>query len=225
MIYNLELQMNSAIILAGGIGSRLNSDIPKQFIRANNGRRIIDFSIEVFRKNKYINEIIIVLPKEWIDKYGEEYKDYKLVLGGNERYESSKAGLLASSSKSKNIIIHDAARPLITDILIDNCIHYLEEYNAVAPYINSTDSLVMINDNINYLNRDKIKLIQTPQAFDKKTLMAAMKNIKNNISDDMSAILDYNKDTPSKLFKGDIYNFKITNDLDLKIFNTIIYEK
>ena len=60
MICNLELQMNSAIILAGGIGSRLNSDIPKQFIRANNGNRIIDFSIEIFRKNKNIDEIIIV---------------------------------------------------------------------------------------------------------------------------------------------------------------------
>ena len=225
MICNLGLQMNSAIILAGGVGSRLNSDIPKQFIRANNGNRIIDFSIEIFRKNKHIDEIIIVLPKYWMEKYGEEYKDYKLVLGGNKRYKSSKAGLLACSSKSKNIIIHDAARPLITDNLINNCIHYLEEYNAVAPYINATDSLVMIDDNINYLNRDKIKLIQTPQAFDKKALMAAMTNIKNNISDDMSAILDYNKDTPSKFFKGDIYNFKITNDLDLKIFNTIINEK
>ena len=69
MICNLGLQMNSAIILAGGIGSRLNSDIPKQFIRANNGNRIIDFSIEIFRKNKHIDEIIIVLPKYWMDKY------------------------------------------------------------------------------------------------------------------------------------------------------------
>ena len=225
MTYNLEIKMNSAIILAGGSSNRLSSNIPKQFIKASNGKKIIDFSIEAFEKNQYIDELVIVLPEIWIEQFRNEYKDYKLVIGGNERYESSKKGLLACSRKSRNIILHDAARPLITEKLINDCINYLKDYDAVAPFINVNDSLIMTNDVAQYLDRDKVKLIQTPQAFNKNILMSALKNIRNDISDDMSAVLDYNKDTHTKFFKGDIYNFKITHDLDIKIFNEIINEE
>ena len=95
--------MNSAIILGGGSGTRLNSNLPKQFIEVNNGKKIIDFSIEAFEKNKYIDELVIVLPEKWINKFKDEYKQYKLVIGGKERCESSKKGLLACSEKTKNI--------------------------------------------------------------------------------------------------------------------------
>ncbi len=225
MTCNLEIKMNSAIILAGGSSNRLSSNIPKQFIKASNGKKIIDFSIEAFEKNQYIDELFIVLPEIWIEQFRNEYKDYKLVIGGDERYKSSKKGLLACSRKSRNIILHDAARPLITQKLINNCINYLKEYDAAAPFIDVNDSLIMKNDVVQYLDRDKIKLIQTPQAFNKKILMSAITNMRNDISDDMSAVLDYNKDTHAKFFQGDIYNFKITHDLDIKIFNEIINEE
>ena len=225
MIYSLEIIMNSAIILAGGIGKRLNSKVPKQFIRSGNGNRIIDFSIEAFKKNKNIDEIVIVLPLEWIDKYGSDYKDYKLVPGGKERYQSSKEGLLACSKKSKSVLIHDAARPLISQDLIDDCIYYLTNYDAVAPYIPATDSLIHLDDDVRYLNRNNIKLIQTPQAFNKDLLLDVMTNIKSDVSDDMSAVLAYDKNINYKFFHGDIYNFKITHDLDIKIFNNILNEK
>ncbi len=225
MIYSLEIIMNSAIILAGGIGKRLNSEIPKQFIRSGNGKRIIDFSIEAFKKNKNIDEIVIVLPLEWIDKYASDYKDYKLVPGGKERYESSKEGLLACSTKSQSVLIHDAARPLISQNLIDDCIYYLNNYDAVAPYIPTTDSLIQLDDDVRYLNRNNIKLIQTPQAFNKDLLLDVMTNIKRDVSDDMSAALAYDKNIKYKFFHGDTYNFKITHDLDIKIFNNILNEQ
>jgi len=217
--------MNSAIILAGGSGTRLKSDLPKQFIEVNNGKRIIDFSIEAFEKNKYIDELVIVLPEKWINQFKEEYKQYKLVTGGKERYESSKKGLLACSKKAKNIILHDAARPLITQKLINECIGYLNDFDAVTPFIDINDSLIIMNDVTKYIDRDIIKVIQTPQAFNKQILLDALMNVKKNVSDDMSAILEYDKNSKTKFFKGDRYNFKITSNLDLKTFNNIINEK
>lgn len=225
MIYNLERIMNSAIILAGGIGKRLNSEIPKQFIRLDNGKRIIDFSIEAFKKNKNINEIIIVLPPDWIDRYGSDYIDYTLVSGGKERYESSKEGLLACCPESRNVLIHDAARPLISQNLIDDCIYYLNQYDAVAPCIAATDSLIEVDDEVSYLNRSNIKFIQTPQGFNKNLLLNVMADIENDVSDDMSAVLAYDKNINYKFFQGEVYNFKITHDLDIKIFNNILNEK
>tara|TARA_B100001750_G_scaffold197411_1_gene170056 strand:- start:319 stop:972 length:654 start_codon:yes stop_codon:yes gene_type:complete len=217
--------MNSAIILAGGSGTRFKSDLPKQFIEVNNRKKIIDFSIEAFEKNKYIDELIIVLPEVWIDKFKEKYKQYKLVPGGKERYESSKRGLLACSKKTKNIILHDAARPLITQKLINECIDYLNDFDAVAPFIDINDSLIIKNDVTRYIDRDMIKVIQTPQAFNKQVLLDALMNVKKNVSDDMSAVLEYDKNIKAKFFKGDRCNFKITYDLDLKTLNNIIDEK
>jgi len=217
--------MNSAIILAGGSSKRINSSIPKQFIEVDNGKKIIDFSIEAFEKNEYIDELVIVLPEIWIDKFKDEYKEYKLVIGGKERHESSKKGLIACSEKSKNVVLHDAARPLVTQKLINDCIDYLNDFDAVAPFIDVNDSLIIMDDVIRYINRDIIKIIQTPQAFNKQRLLDALMNIKRNVSDDMSAVLDYNNNTKTKFFKGDMHNFKITHDLDLKTFNDIINEK
>ena len=89
--------MNSVIILAGGDGKRLNSQIPKQFIEIDH-RKIIDFSIIEFKKNKNVDEIILVFPKKFIDSFGKEYKDYKLTHGGKERFHSTQNGLLLCSS-------------------------------------------------------------------------------------------------------------------------------
>ena len=225
MTCNLELEVNSAIILAGGSGTRFNSTLPKQFIEVDNGKKIIDFSIEAFKINKYIDELVIVLPEEWINKFKDEYKQYKLVIGGKERYESSKKGLLACSEKTKNIVLHDAARPLITQKLINECMNYLNNFEAVAPFIDIDDSLIIMDDIIRYIDRDIVKVIQTPQAFNKKILLDALMNIKKSARDDMSAVLDYNNTTKVKFFKGDRYNFKITHNLDLKTFNNIINEK
>ena len=70
-----------------------------------------------------------------------------------------------------------------------------------------------------------IKVIQTPQAFNKQVLLDALMNVKKNVSDDMSAVLEYDKNIKAKFFKGDRCNFKITYDLDLKTLNNIIDEK
>ena len=213
--------MNSVIILAGGEGKRLNSQIPKQFIKIDY-RKIIDFSIIEFKKNKNIDEIILVFPKKFIDYFGKEYEDYKLTHGGKERYHSTQNGLLLCSEKSENILIHDAARPLISQKIIDNSINLLSKYDAVAPYIDIDDSLIELNTNIKYLDRSKIKSIQTPQSFKKKIFEKVIFKSKKGYTDDMSALINHNQNVNVKFFKGDKLNFKITTDIDLHNFKNIL---
>ena len=216
--------MNSAIILAGGVGERIDSNIPKQFIEVNN-KKIIDYSIEAFSKNKHINEIILVLNKNWISNFENQYKKYRLVEGGKTRYESSLNGVLSCSEKSENILIHDSARPLISQKIINDCIGYLSNYHAATPIIDIDDSVIRKkNDSFEYLNRNLIKSIQTPQGFHKNVIIDGLSNAINIGTDDVSTLKSYNPKLKIKFYKGDKNNFKITNNIDLKIFESLINE-
>ena len=166
---------------------RLNSNTPKQFIEIDH-RKIIDFSIIEFKENKNIDEIILVFPKKFIDYFGKEYKDYKLTNGGKERYHSTQKAYYYVLKKSENVLIHDAARPLISQKLIDKSINLLSKYDAVAPYIDINDSLIELDTNVKYLDRSKIKSIQTPQSFKKKIFEKAILKSKKGYTDDMSAL-------------------------------------
>ncbi len=217
--------MNSAIILAGGTGSRINSKIPKQFIEFDS-KKVIDFSITAFKQNKNIDEIILVLNKIWIDKLKNEYKDYILIDSGESRSDSTFKGLSACSKKATNILIHDAARPLLSQEIIDSCIHHLDIYEAVTPFIDISDSIIEKDkDIIKYLNRDLIKCIQTPQGFNKNIILDVMKRISSHGTDDISTLLNYYPSAKVKFFKGDKNNFKITDEIDLKIFKRRVNEK
>lgn len=216
--------MNSAIILAGGCGSRISSDIPKQFIQFYN-KKIIDFSIQAFEKNKNIDEIILVINKNWINQFQHEYKNYILVEGGKYRSDSSLNGILACNEQAINVLIHDAARPLLSQEIINKCINHLLTYQATTPFINISDSIIQKENNkVKYLDRDTIKIIQTPQGFNKQIIETALKKTSIRTTDDISNLLSYNPDTKVNFFEGDKNNFKITNDLDLAIFESMINE-
>jgi len=213
--------MNSAIILGGGLSERFGADIPKQFIEFNN-KKIIDYSIHTFLNNNLINEVIIVVPVPWIDLIKKKYKRCKVVNGGSTRFESMLNGYNQISNQSKNILIHDAARPLVSQEIIDKCINHLNKYDAACPYIDIVDSIVSKNKkSINYLNRDEIKKIQTPQGF-KRNILDDFSKREPFGSDDISMAIHYNKDISVKFFKGENKNFKITNNIDMHLFRGAI---
>ena len=139
--------MNSAIILAGGSGKRTNLKIPKQFIKVDTKNYIINYSINLFEKNKNINEIIIVVPKDWVDKCTKNFKNVKIVQGGNTRSESSFIALRACSKKTINVLIHDAVRPFISQKLVNKIIKKLNKYDAVIPALDCMDSIIKIENN------------------------------------------------------------------------------
>ena len=215
--------MNSVIILGSGSGERFNSKIPKQFIYYKN-KRIIQYSIDTFLNNDKILEVIIVVPQKWVEEIQIMYKKCKVIVGGSTRFESMCNGFNNISIKSNTVLIHDAARPLVSKNIIDNCINFLDNYDASCPYIDSKDSIISKkNGFVNYLNRDEIKKVQTPQGF-KKNIVKKYSNNRAYGYDDISAAMYYNDNLNVKFFEGEVNNFKITNDIDMHLFRGIVDE-
>ena len=216
--------MISAIILAAGLSTRFSNKIPKQFSILSNKKSVLDFSINTFISNNKINEIIIVVPKIWKNKIQKKYPNLKIVCGGKNRSESSYLGLQKCSRKCKFVLIHDAARPLISQSIINKCITQLLHYDAVIPCLNIYDSIIAINEKrINYLDRKNIKLVQTPQAFKYDKILSSYSNATNELDD--FSVLVKNSNKIKKIFiDGCNKNFKITTEDDMIIARKIIDE-
>ena len=122
--------MNIGIILAGGSSIRFGDDTPKQFLILH-GRRVLDYSIKTFEDNKHINKIIIVVPKKWKKIIQDEYSKHNIIIGGNSRRESSYNALKVCPKKTKNVLIHDAARPFVDNtIIFETICSYCEQESA-----------------------------------------------------------------------------------------------
>ena len=213
---------NVAIILAGGSGSRFGGNVPKQF-QLLNKRRIIDYSIKEFENHNLINKIIIVCHKNWLSTMKNEYNRHQIIKGGLTRQESSFEGLNACDKKTENVLIHDAARPFITNVIISDCIKLLSKYDAINISIPATDTIVINKNNFikSIPNRDDLLISQTPQAFKFNTIFKAHNNFKgDNLSDDIQLVNNMNIKCYNH--KGSRYNIKITNKLDLDLAKVII---
>jgi len=136
--------MNTVIIVAGGSGSRFNSNIPKQFIELA-GKPILIHSINAFHKYQKDIEIILVLPEQQLDFWYSLCKKHnfnikhKLVSGGKNRFESVKNGLETVKLSKKLIAIHDGVRPLVSQNTIDNCFQEAEVSGNATPAILPVD--------------------------------------------------------------------------------------
>ena len=211
--------MNSVLIVAAGQGKRIGGNTPKQFIKLN-GKTVLSYSIDTFKSIKEISEIIIVTSKDWVPSLSSIYKDCKIVVGGDTRRKSVKKGVRACSNNTENILIHDAARPFITKKIINDCLTLLTDNDISVPLINTHDTLLNINDEIKYLNRESIKGIQTPQCFKMKKLKIALK-LNYDSTDEISLFLKKFPNTKIGFTKGSKLNFKVTNKDDLFIARSI----
>ena len=221
MSSNTKKINNSAIVLAGGNGSRMELETPKQFLFLDN-KMIYEYSLEILNKNKNINNIVLVCHKDWINKIKTNNKSIKIVEGGNNRSESVFAGLKNCNSPCNKVIIHDAARPFISNEILDKGMSYLDKFEAAVPITSINDSIIETNTEINYLNRKKIKKIQTPQFFIFDKIINAYINKDHNYTDDLSLLLDYDKNILFKLFNGEENNFKITTQNDYEIAKKLL---
>ena len=213
--------MNSAIIVAGGTGSRIGGDIPKQFMEIGS-KEILSYSVETFSNHAEINEVIIVSHGKWLDHVKENHPNCKVVKGGNTRQQSVKNGLNSCLNASKSILIHDAARPLISSEIITNCIQALESADAVAPIMDSSNSLVdWDGQKAKFINRDNIKEVQTPQCFNKEVIQKAL-NIGIEGTDEIGLLLQVIPNSIITFVPGAEKNRKITSKDDLIIIKSLI---
>jgi len=222
-----------AIILASGVGARIGLDIPKQFYKLKN-KTLLEYSIEVFEFHNKIDEIIIVSHPNYIDNVkniinNNGYKKVrKIVTGGDTRQESSANGVNAITDCEANVLIHDAVRPFVTKKIINNCIEALKMFDSVNVAIESSDTIIEIDDDDCIKSiplRKSLKRVQTPQGFKLSIIKKAHNLAKDNknlsFTDDCGLVNEFGL-AKIKIVEGDINNIKITYPSDLKLAESII---
>lgn len=207
----------SVIILAAGKGKRFHG--MKQFYKLF-GREIIDYSIKKFDGMRYVYEILVVLPRGFIDKYRERYKGLhkkiKFVIGGRERYDSVKNALKVVSVDCDYVCVHDSVRPFFSKNLFLRLVRNLKNFDAVIPAIGVKDTIKVVKDGfVEYtIDRSKIVAVQTPQVFKKDVLLQAYSGeIPIETTDDSYLVERLN--VPVKIIKGEEKNIKITTIQDI----------
>ena len=211
------------ILLAAGESKRLKSKIPKPFQRINE-RSLLEFSIDAFKDFNEIKKIVVVYNR----KHKSHIKNLKLknivkIIGGKTRQESTFIALKRIRNMGyQKVLIHDAARPMPSKNLIKKIINFSKKNHAVIPTIKVNDATKRIEKNIIFKNiqRESLRLSQTPQAFTfKKIYQKHKENINNSFDDDSSLFVENGE----KVFNvdGEKRNIKITDKEDINIFKSL----
>lgn len=222
--------MISAIVLAAGRGSRIGN-IKKQFCKINN-EFIINYSIKTLIKSNVDEIIIVANPNDFnfikkITKKFEAQTRIKLAEGGSTRSLSARNGFLACNNSQNNydiVLIHDAARPFVSHYLINELINAAQKTGAATLATFATDTIKTAEnfEVVETLDRNKIVLIQTPQAFSKKIYSKALNFSANSLKDfvDDCQLVEQIK-TPISIVESNKLNLKITTQFDLKLAKII----
>lgn len=230
--------MNIALVVAAGSGSRMkNTQEPKQFVKVND-KPLMIYSLETFNVHPRIDSIIVVTNEAYINDVEQLCKQYKLnkvkavVKGGATRQESVFHGLEKVISLSNNkddiVLIHDAARPLVSLKIISSNIEKVKECDAVSTVIKASDTIVSCLDSetIDSIpDRKNLYQAQTPQTFKLAEIYNIHKANKDNnlATDDASLYIKSGKKV--YLVEGDRSNFKITTDEDLLMLKGLLNSK
>lgn len=228
--------MNIAIILAAGVGERINSSLPKQFLPLGDNKRVYHYSLNAFYINPNIDLIFFVTNSEYVEhikaEIKDKYVDKKIIVcsGGTTRYDSLNNAIkvindtIAYKVFDINIITHDVARPFVSQSLINNHIEKLEYFGVVNTIIPSIDSLLEmdINNNIlSYPNRSKFYCVQTPQSFKLRSYNQLITNFYDQEINDVIKLFYLNNVVISNVI-GEPRNFKITTEFDYQIAVKIV---
>jgi len=240
---------NYVAILAAGKGSRMGLSQPKQFEMLH-GKTILEHSVDTFEKHPLINGIFVVVHNDFIDNtrrllnVQNRPKIIEIIAGGKERMDSSHNAIIALENHvgannylplhhDCNLLIHDAARPFVSEKIITNTIEALKNHSAVSVAIPATDTIYICDDEHKIQSspkRENVYLAQTPQAARLSVFKQAFANVHGTdcngealnevksapaITDDASVILNFLPDEKIHIVVGDVSNRKITFQADL----------
>lgn len=221
-----QLMQAKAVILAGGVGSRVGLGIPKQFLKVA-GKPLLHHTLDVFETSNHISEIIIMMNPDWLEdarKLVESggFKKVSLICPGGETRNETTKNALANLEDGDLVLFHDAVRPLIDERIIVDCVESLQTYDAVDVVIPSADTLVVVDDDgliKDIPNRSSYRRGQTPQGFRVSVLRAAYAKAdldpEFQATDDCSVVLKYQPDVSIVTVSGTEYNMKVTEPIDL----------
>lgn len=215
------MKRNIAIILAGGVGSRLGMSTPKQFFKVA-GKMVVEHTIDVFERNQHIDEIAIVSNPALVADFenivlrNKWRKVKKILKGGAERYYSSLSAITAYQNEDANLIFHDAVRPLVSQRIIDDVVKALDTHRAVNVAVPSADTIIEVDGDFitNIPDRSRLRRGQTPQAFDRQLISdaydKALKDPNFRTTDDCGVVRTYLPEEPIFVVRGEESNMKLT---------------
>lgn len=212
--------------MAGGSGTRMGSDLPKQFILLKD-KPVLYYSLKTFLEAYEDLQVILVLPVDYTD-IGQEIIDawfdkerIRITAGGDTRFQSVKNGLQLVEEDSI-VFVHDGVRCLLSVDLVHRCYDQAMETGTAIPVVASRDSVRMLTEEGNStFDREKIMLVQTPQTFHSKILLPAFNiDYKDKFTDEASVVEAYG--IKVALISGEENNIKITRPVDLMIAEMIL---
>jgi 2-C-methyl-D-erythritol 4-phosphate cytidylyltransferase len=222
---------NIGVILAGGTGSRLGAGIPKQFLPLK-GKEILLYSVETFLRHKGIDEVAIVTHKAYLEQVKKLVKELprhvEILTGGQERYESSLNALKHYSKKGDNIILHDAARPLVSEAVLNGVLEALKDYEAVTVAVPTTDTILVVDEleAVEIPQRRRLYNCQTPQGFRLEVLEKAyelgLADAEFVATDDCGVVKKYLPHKAIRVVLGEPANMKLTYEKDMVILESYL---
>ena len=225
----IPLKCCGAVIVAAGTASRMQG-IDKVMAQLGDEPMILR-TVRAFQNCDVIGEIVIVTREDLVEKIQSLCKEFSKVkavtVGGADRAESVRKGLKLLSPKVRLAAIHDGARPLITDEVIDRTVRAAHRYGAAAPGVPVKDTVKIVQGGFvkSTPDRSTLQAIQTPQIFDVDLLTGALEKAKKDnaaITDDCSAVERMGMSV--KVVEGDERNIKVTTPMDLKIAGILLEE-
>jgi 2-C-methyl-D-erythritol 4-phosphate cytidylyltransferase len=218
-----------AIVVAGGSGTRMGGNLPKQFMLLKN-KPVLYYTLKVFLEAYDDLQIALVLPVEYINM-GQEIIDayfdksrIKITDGGDTRFQSVKNGLALIENESI-VFVHDGVRCLLSKELIHRCYAQAVETGSAIPAVVSKDSTRLLTEEGNEaFDRSKVMLIQTPQTFHSKILLPAFQiDYKDKFTDEATVVEAYGMKV--SIVEGEENNIKITRPLDLLFAEKILEDR
>ena len=227
----------AGIVLAGGKGSRMQSDIPKQYMELL-GKPLLYYSLKAFEDSD-VEQVVLVTAegdeeycrKELVERFGFT-KVVAIVAGGAERYASVWNGLKClKEQEPEYVLIHDGARPLVTVELINRLITETEQYNACVAGMPVKDTIQMTDERGTITltpKRDSLWTAQTPQSFEFSLVYDAyeqlMRESEINVTDDAMVVGLYH-DIPIQMVRGSYTNIKVTTPEDLVLAEAFLKKR
>lgn len=218
-----------AVIVAGGNGSRMGANVPKQFLLLD-GKPLLWHTLSAFLSAYADLEIILVLPK---NNAGEgraiiaslkAENRIRIAEGGETRYLSVRNGLQLVTEPAI-VFVHDGVRCLITHHLIHRCYEQALAKGSAIPAVTATDSIRIVEDAEHHVvNRNQVRIIQTPQTFQSKLLLPAFQQPMEEGFTDEATVVEANGEQVW-LIEGDYNNIKITRPIDLVIAEKILQDR
>jgi 2-C-methyl-D-erythritol 4-phosphate cytidylyltransferase len=217
-----------AVVLAGGTGTRVGMDIPKQLIKIS-GRPIIEHTIATMQASPLVDEILVMMTPGYLDdvraivRKGGYDKVSQILEGAGTRNDTTAAALAALGDEECNVLLHDAVRPLVSQTIIAANVAALAGHDAVDTVIPSADTVITVDPSgeriADVLPRHLLRRGQTPQSFKLSTIRAAYAEAARDpnftATDDCTVVLRYLPDVPIAVVPGHERNMKVTEPIDV----------